>query len=96
MSLGDRQTGAVVALPITAPFMRMAVDTLHIPPVPFERPPGIVDVNICMDSKKLANDYCPNVITDICDVRYLPTTCDIHGADKGNKASPQQKRRVGY
>lgn len=96
MSLGDRQTGAVVALPITAPFMRMAVDTLHIPPVPFERPPGIVDVNICMDSKKLANDYCPNVITDICDVRYLPTTCDLHGADKGNKASPQQKRRVGY
>jgi len=29
-----------------------------------------------MDSKKLANDYCPNVITDIYDVRDLPPPCE--------------------
>jgi len=37
-----------------------------------------------------------NVITDICDVRYLPPPCDMHGEGKGNIASPQQKRRIGY
>ncbi|MDZ7370170.1 MAG: PBP1A family penicillin-binding protein [candidate division KSB1 bacterium] len=95
MSLGDRQTGAVVALPITASFMRMAVDTLNIPPVPFERPPGVVDVTICLDSQKLATEHCPNVVTDLCDVRYLPGVCTLHGEGKA-KQTPSQRRRIGF
>ncbi len=93
MSLGDRQTGAVVALPITASFMRMAVDTLGIPPVPFPRPAGIVDVTICLDSQKLAGEHCTNVVQDICDIRYLPGRCDLHGL--GRERPQQQKRRIG-
>ena len=93
MSLGDRQTGAVVALPITASFMRMAVDTLNIPPLPFERPPGIKDIKICTESHQLATEYCPDTLDEICDVRYLPPPCDLH-AD-GKVKTPQQKRRIG-
>lgn len=97
MSLGPRQSGAVAALPITAPFMKAAVDTLHIPPTPFERPEGIVDVEICMDTQKLATEYCPNVIKDICDVRYVPQEeCDVHTGEKSQQPNPQQRRRIRY
>ncbi len=95
MSLGPRQSGAMAALPITAPFMKMAVDTLHIPPTPFERPAGIVDVEICMETQKLATEYCPNVIKDICDERYVPSEyCDVHTGQKTSSPSQQQKRRI--
>ncbi|MBN1464425.1 PBP1A family penicillin-binding protein [candidate division KSB1 bacterium] len=96
MSLGERQSGAVAALPITAPFMKEAVDTLHIPATSFERPPGIVDVSVCMETQKLATEYCPNVIRDICDVRYLPKErCDLHTGEK-SKQPAAQKRRIRY
>ncbi|MBN1482903.1 PBP1A family penicillin-binding protein [candidate division KSB1 bacterium] len=97
MSLGPRQSGAVAALPITAPFMKTAVDTLHIPPTPFTRPAGIVDVEICMDSQKLATEYCPNVVRDICDVRYLPKeSCDMHTGQKSTQPLTQQRKRIRY
>jgi penicillin-binding protein 1A len=97
MSLGPRQSGAVAALPITAPFMKTAVDTLHIPPTLFERPPGIVNVEVCLETQKLATEYCPTVISDICDVRYLPReTCDVHTGQKSAQSTLQQKKRIQY
>lgn len=97
MSLGPRQSGAVAALPITAPFMKTAVDTLHIPPTPFTRPAGLVDVQICMDSQKLATEYCPNVVRDICDIRYLPKeSCDIHTGQKSTLPVTEQRKRIRY
>jgi len=93
MSLGERQTGAVAALPITASFMKTAVDTLKIPPQDFERPQGVVNVEICLDTQKLASEYCPNVVEEICDVRYLPQeTCNVHTGER--MSSPQ--RRIRY
>ncbi|MBN1558965.1 PBP1A family penicillin-binding protein [candidate division KSB1 bacterium] len=95
MSLGERQSGAVAALPITAPFMKAAVDTLHIPPTPFDPPAGIVEVEICMETQKLATEYCPNVIRDICDVRYVPKEkCDMHSGEKSRQ--PTSQRRIRY
>ncbi len=97
MSLGPRQSGAVAALPITAPFMKTAVDTLHIPQTPFERPEGIVNVEVCMETQKLATEYCPNVIKDICDVRYLPQeSCEKHTGETNQQLNAQQKRRIRY
>jgi len=96
MSLGARQSGATAALPITAPFMKMAVDTLHIPPTPFERPEGIVDVEICLDTQKLATEYCPNVVKDIANVRYAPKEyCPVHTGERSRqKPTTPQKRRI--
>ncbi len=97
MSLGARQSGAVAALPITAPFMKMAVDTLHIPPTPFERPEGIVDVEVCLETQKLATEFCPNVIKDIADVRYAPKEyCDVHTGEKSRVKKTPKKRRIRY
>jgi len=95
MSLGARQSGAVAALPITAPFMKMAVDTLHIPPTPFERPDGIVDVEICLDTQKLATEFCPNVVKDIANEHYAPKEfCDVHTGERSRPTVTSKKRRI--
>ncbi len=78
-SLGPGQSGAVVALPIWARFMKAAHDTLQLPPLPFEMPPGVVRVDICKDTKKLATEYCPNVISELFKAENAPTQkCDKH------------------
>ncbi len=95
LSLGEKQSGASVALPITAPFMKAAHDTLGLPVVEFERPDGIVEVEICSETKLLATDNCPDVTKDICDVRFLPQKhCDVHTGDKGNR--PPTQKRLSY
>jgi penicillin-binding protein 1A len=79
ISLGDKQTGATTALPIWAPFMRMAHDTLGLPPVEFVMPPGVVRVKICGETKKIATDGCPDVWEEVFTEEMAPTdTCDVH------------------
>ena len=93
LSLGERQSGARAALPITAPFMKAAHDTLKLPVMDFERPLGVVEIEICLETKLLATDNCPNVIKEICDIRFLPQKhCDIHTGERGNRPVPSQKR----
>ncbi|MBN2410350.1 PBP1A family penicillin-binding protein [candidate division KSB1 bacterium] len=93
LSLGERQSGARAALPITAPFMKAAHDTLDLPVLDFERPLGVVEIEICRETKLLANDNCPSVLKEICDIRFLPQKhCDIHTGEKGNRPVSSQKR----
>jgi penicillin-binding protein 1A len=58
ISLGEDKSGAVAALPIWAPFMRMVHDSLKIPPMEFTMPAGVSRVKICAESKKLATESC--------------------------------------
>ncbi|MFH0765357.1 MAG: penicillin-binding transpeptidase domain-containing protein, partial [Calditrichota bacterium] len=58
-SLGKGQSGAVAALPIWAAFMKTVYDSLGWEDLPFERPPGVVELTICDDTKDLASPYCP-------------------------------------
>ena len=100
LSLGERQSGARAALPITATVIKAAHDTLHLPVMDFERPEGVVDVEICRDSKKLATEFCPEIIRDIADVRYVPTEkCPLHtGEFNKNEArrKRQQRKKIRY
>ena len=90
MTLGERQSGARVALPITAPFMKAAHDTLQLPVEDFERPATVVDVQVCRESQQLATDFCPDVLQEICDVRFLPKEkCTLH---TGEHATPNNRR----
>jgi len=57
ITLGEGQAGAVAALPIWAPFMKTAHDTLQLPIVEFETPPGVVRMEICKETKKLPTEY---------------------------------------
>lgn len=83
ISMGDKREGANTALPIWGPFMKMVCDTLHLPLMDFEQPPGVVRLKVCNDSpneaKKLANSACPDVSEDLFLEELAPTEyCDIH------------------
>jgi len=79
ISLGEDRSGARTALPIWAPFMKMAHDSLSLPLADFPEPPGIVHLKICSKSKKIARISCPETWNEIFTARNAPIdTCDIH------------------
>lgn len=78
VSLGNRQSGAVAALPIWAQFMRDAHNAKDWPSKPFPRPDGIVEVQICSISKLLPSKYCP-IETELFTKNTVPTEqCPLH------------------
>jgi len=79
ISLGDRQSGAVVALPIWAPFMKMVYDTLQLPEADFRQPADVVWVKICDESKKLSTQYCPKSRVEVFRRDLAPQdSCPLH------------------
>jgi penicillin-binding protein 1A len=75
----ERGTGATIALPIWAPFMRAWHDTLGLPVEEFEQPEGVVQVQICRDSKKIANDECPTIMQEVFKKDSAPSgNCPLH------------------
>ncbi|MCK5740350.1 transglycosylase domain-containing protein, partial [bacterium] len=86
-SLGTGQEGARVALPIWAPFMKTAHDTMLATTVDttvwerkkFVMPMGVVEVEICNETKKLATEACPHIVKEIFIRENAPTEyCDKH------------------
>jgi len=97
LSIGDRRTGANTALPVWAPFMRMAHDTLNLPLKDFKQPEGVVRLKICAESKKIATPSCPKVWDDVFLKSLAPTdTCDIHRRPGGSaiKGKSSKKRII--
>ncbi len=96
LTLGDGKSGAVAALPIWAPFMRMVYDTLQLPLEEFIQPPGIVRLKICSQSKKIAALSCPTVWDEVFKEGTAPTdTCDIHQVSiRREEPTDTRKNRV--
>ncbi len=59
VSLGESQDGSRAALPAWAQFMKSAHDTLGLKRVDFERPEGVVDVDVCSTTKDKPTNLCP-------------------------------------
>lgn len=101
MVLGERQTGSNAALPITVPIIKCAMDTLGLPEEDFVRPDGVVELTICNESKLLAGKFCPDVVTEIFDVRYQPQSeCHLHksprSTTKDSNKTKQAKKKIRY
>ena len=79
--LGDKQTGAVVALPVWSEFMQEYHNLLDLPVLDFEMPTtGVVELTICADTKNLATKNCPITVKEIFLEKYRPTKlCEKHG-----------------
>ena len=76
-SLGDRMTGARVALPVWTEFMKTA--HVGVPREPFEMPPGVVVRRVCADSGQLAGPDCSETLEDVFRQGTEPTSpCAIH------------------
>ena len=70
-------TGAVMALPIWATYMKSILDT--VPPLDFVEPSGIVHKEVCSTSGLLPTPYCPETYDEIFREGYEPTQyCNIH------------------
>ena len=75
---GHEQTGAIAALPIWARFMRETHKIMGWKSKPFIRPEGIIEIQICKETKLLPSKYCP-VETEIFIKGTEPTEhCQIH------------------
>ncbi|MDP6033010.1 MAG: PBP1A family penicillin-binding protein [Candidatus Marinimicrobia bacterium] len=59
VSLGEGQDGSRVALPAWAQFMTAAHDTLGLKREKFERPDGVIHVEICSLTKDKPTNLCP-------------------------------------
>ncbi|MBN2416429.1 PBP1A family penicillin-binding protein [bacterium] len=87
IKLGEGQSGSQTGLPVWAPFMRMAHDTLELPLADFIEPPGIEHHRICKETGKLALDTCPDIQDEVFIEGTAPIdTCDVH-------ANPWQSQR---
>ena len=78
VSLGEGQDGSRAALPAWAKFMAAAHDTLGLKRAKFDRPDGVVDVEICSTTKDRPSNLCP-VESEIYIIGTEPSqTCKIH------------------
>jgi len=72
--------GAKSALPVWTEFMKKAAQLGDYKDVhEFPHPPGIASAKICLDSGKLAGDFCTNTTTDVFIEGTEPQEkCDLH------------------
>jgi penicillin-binding protein 1A len=88
VSLGRGESGARAALPIWANFMRRAHEEMEWPDQKFEKPEGVIEVEICKESKKLPSRYCTETETEFFIRGTEPQeTCTIHR--RGNNGSTE-------
>ena len=77
LTMGERKTGAVMALPIWADFMGKI--TAGGPDEPFPQPAGVVTRAICARSGLLATTRCDSVRVEVFLAANAPTRgCDLH------------------
>ncbi len=87
LSLGSGETGARAALPFWGQFMKMVYDSLNFPAKNFAESANVTKIQICKESKKLITSYCPEIIEELYNLKFVPTErCDVH-------EGPQSVRR---
>jgi penicillin-binding protein 1A len=82
--------GGRAAAPIWGMFMRdvYADRTIGLPQEYFIQPEGVETDTICVESKKKATPYCPEVTTEIFNKAYPPGDCPVHtSAQSGRRKS---------
>lgn len=75
--------GARAALPAWGMFMAKVYEEKEYPLEYFKIPPGVVQVDFCKESimrgdSRLANEYCPEIVSDYVMNKNMPLKCDIH------------------
>jgi penicillin-binding protein 1A len=92
--------GSRAALPIWAMFMERAYKELNIPVGYFKFSAGVDSVAFCkttmeLGDPRLANNYCPEVVYDIINLKHLPLVCEIH-SDKDKIIQEERKGDTGW
>ena len=77
--------GARASMPIWAKFMAEAYKELNLPLEYFTLPDGVQHAQFCTETiqrgdARLANESCPNKISDLIDISHKPQSCNLHGS----------------
>jgi penicillin-binding protein 1A len=80
---GIKVTGGSFPAHIWGAFMRSAL--AGTPATQFQRPTGLVNVRICLDSGQAATALCPSTGTGLFLVGHVPGPCTLHTASRGLK-----------
>ena len=64
-SLGARMSGAAVALPVWAQFMKKVHEELRLPVEEFVLPPTVAQVEVCGETYQAASIYCPTRFKEV-------------------------------
>ena len=90
-NLGPGMAGSVAALPFWATFMKTAYDSLQFRQASFPEASGIIRLQICRETHKIATNYCPDTYEEIFNINFKPTeTCDLH---RGPNTLRNQRKR---
>ncbi len=94
VSLGDRMSGAVVALPIWTNFMKRAHEALELSAEDFELPASVPRVEVCSDTYDVATIYCPSPFREV----FIPgtepaRTCPMHTSKASVSTPPKRKKK---
>jgi penicillin-binding protein 1A len=86
-TLGPGMAGGRVALPFWGEFMSAVYDSVSFSRGRFFESPGVIELEVCVETKQLASSYCPKTITDLFIIKNKPeTTCELHsGLNSGNQ-----------
>jgi len=83
VSMGSRMTGAAVAMPVWAQFMKRAHDVLGLPKDEFDMPEVVPHVEVCGDTYQVASIYCPKKYVEVFKPSTEPTRpCPDHTSGK--------------
>lgn len=98
INLPPKSDGASTALPVWAPYMKAVHDSLNLPVLEFQMPDGVKRVEICDDTKRLANDVCPNILEEVFFAESVPTRyCNVHvGLSEGRTKRSREKERIRF
>ena len=93
ISLGSRMSGAVVALPVWATFMKRIHQALSLPVEDFELPPTVGQIEVCGETYQVASKNCPVRLNEV----FIPgaepkEVCPKHS---GLVQRPQDKKDQG-
>jgi len=87
--LGEKMTGARVALPVWTEFMKAA--HANLPKEPFEMPPGIVRKRVCAESGELATEHCEETVEEVFIQGTEPLRhCTIHAPGARRREEPER------
>lgn len=72
--------GGRAAAPIWGRFMQKVYNdpSIGMPLQYFIQPEGVVRDSICEATKMLATEFCPSVVEEIFNKKYLPSPCNVH------------------
>jgi penicillin-binding protein 1A len=76
--------GGRAAAPIWGRFMKYTYEdpNISLPLEYFVKPDGVLQETICIETKKLATEYCPKTMTEYFTAKTLPGRCDKHTSSK--------------